>query len=122
MGKHYNIIINLSAFALHLVEQSPGLVVVGGSLLDGDETLESEGLAGLLGGLDPEGEPGVLEFALGVSGGLLGDDTSVLVKAELVLGGSALGLLLGAVPDLAAGSTDGDATGHVGLLRGSKVN
>ena len=34
--------------------------VVGGSFLDGNEALESEGLAGHGGGLDPLGEAGVL--------------------------------------------------------------
>ena len=58
--------------------------VEGGSLLAGDESLESKGLAGLHDGLDPLGGSRLGESALGVEGLGLGDDLSILVARPAV--------------------------------------
>ena len=67
-----------------------GLLVEGGSLLDGAEAGDAEGLTGLGDGLGPAAD--VLERALAVGVLLLGDEASVLVQAEVALGaGPAMG-------------------------------
>ena len=91
-----------------------GLDVEGCSLLDGAEAGDAEGLTGLGDGVDPATD--VLELAAAEGLSLLGDDLSALALGEHVLGGSSHGLLAGAVPDLAAGSTDANTTGHFELL------
>ena len=91
-----------------------GLDVEGCSLLDGAEAGDAEGLTGLGDGVDPATD--VLELAAAEGLSLLGDDLSGLVQGEHVLGGSAHGLLAGAIPDLATGSTDANTTGHFELL------
>ena len=95
-----------------LVVVLAGLLVEGGSLLDGAEAGDAEGLTGLGDGGGPSLY--VLELLLAV--GVLGaaDDLAVLVLHVGVLGEAGLGLLAGAVPDLPLGSADANATGHVG--------
>ena len=67
-----------------------GLLVEGGSLLDGAEAGDAEGLTGLGDGLGPAAD--VLERALAVGVLLLGDEAAVLVQAEVALGaGPAVG-------------------------------
>ena len=98
-----------------LVVELAGLLVEGGSLLDGAEAGDAEGLTGLGDGLGPAAD--VLERALAGGVGLLGDDLAGLALHEVGLGvAGGGGLLASSSPDLAAGSTDADATGHVGLL------
>ena len=98
-----------------LVVELAGLLVEGGSLLDGAEAGDAEGLTGLGDGLGPAAD--VLERALAGGVGLLGDDLAALAPHEVGLGvAGGGGLLASSSPDLAAGSTDADATGHVGLL------
>ena len=97
-----------------LVVELAGLGVQGGSLLDGAEAGDAEGLTGLGDGVDPATDVLELTAAEGLS--LLGDDLSALALGEHVLGGSAHGLLASSVPYLAAGSTDANTTGHFELL------
>ena len=67
-----------------------GLLVEGGSLLDGAEAGDAEGLTGLGDGLGPAAD--VLERLLAVGVLLLGDELAVLVQAEVSLGaGPAVG-------------------------------
>ena len=94
-----------------LVVELAGLLVEGGSLLDGAEAGDAEGLTGLGDGLGPAAD--VLERALAGGVGLAGHDLAVLVLHEKALLVAGLGLLAGAVPDLALASTDTDATGHL---------
>ena len=57
--------------------------------------------------------------------GLLGDDLAVLVHHEKALLVAGFGFLAGSVPDLAAGSTDSNATGHCWfccVVRASQIN
>merc|ERR1740121_1590948 len=82
-----------------LVVVLAGLLVEGGSLLDGAEAGDAEGLTGL-----------------GDGGGPPLDVLAVLVLHVGVLGEAGHGLLAGAVPDLSLGSADTNATGHVGCL------
>ena len=106
-----------------LVVELAGLGVQGGSLLDGAEAGDAEGLTGLGDGLSPAADVLVLALAEGVAG--FGHDLAVLVLhqargREGVQGGpdehaavvASVGLLAGAVPDLAAASTDANTTGH----------
>jgi len=98
-----------------LVVELAGLLVEGGSLLDGAEAGDAEGLTGLGDGLGPAAD--VLERALAGGVGLLGHDLACLVLHEKRLGvAGGVGLLASSSPDLAAGSTDADATGHVSCL------
>ena len=99
-----------------------GLGVKGGSLLDSAEAGDAEGLTGLGDGGGPAAD--VLERATACGVGCLGDDFAVLVEHEVALAvAGGLDFLAGAVPHLAAGSTDTDATGHfrrrVGLRAGT---
>ena len=94
-----------------LVVELAGLLVEGRSLLDGAEAGDAEGLTGLGDGLGPAAD--VLERALASGVGLLGDDLAGLALHEERLLVAGFGLLAGAVPHLAAGSTDTDATGHI---------
>ena len=87
-----------------------GLLVEGGSLLDGAEAGDAEGLTGLGDGLGPAAD--VLVGALAVGGGLLGDEAAVPVGGQVALGEASTGLLAGTVPHLAAASTDANTTGH----------
>ena len=97
-----------------LVVVLAGLLVEGGSLLDGAEAGDAEGLTGLG---DGGGPPlNVLERALAVGVLRAADDLAVLVLHVGVLGEAGHGLLAGAVPDLSLGSADTNATGHVGCL------
>ena len=91
-----------------------GLDVEGCSLLDGAEAGDAEGLTGLGDGVDPAADVLELPAAEGVR--LLGDELAVLVEHEVGLVQAAHGLLAGAVPHLAAGSTDANTTGHIELL------
>merc|ERR1719194_165152 len=93
-----------------LVVELAGLVVEGGSLLDGAEAGDPEGLTGLGDGLGPAAD--VLERPLAGGVGLLGDDLAVLVLHEKGLLVAGLGLLAGAVPDLAEAATDANTAGH----------
>ena len=100
-----------------------GLDVEGCSLLDGAEAGDAEGLTGLGDGVDPAADVLELTAAEGVL--LLGDELAVLVEHEVALGQAGFVLLAGAVPHLAAGSTDTNATGHfrglVGLRAGNAL-
>ena len=91
-----------------------GLDVEGCSLLDGAEAGDAEGLTGLGDGVDPAAD--VLELLAAAGVLLLGDESAVLVEHEVALGQAGLVLLAGAVPHLAAGSTDANTTGHFELL------
>ena len=93
-----------------LVVEFAGLGVEGRALLDGAEAGDAEGLTGLGDGCGPAAD--VLECATAVGVLLLGDESAVLVEHEVALGQAGLVLLAGAVPDLAAGSTDANTTGH----------
>ena len=97
----------------HAVELA-GLLVEGGSLLDGAEAGDAEGLTGLGDGLGPAADVLVVAAALGV--GLLGDEFAVLVGHQAGSVESSTGLLATSIPHLAAGSTDANATGHFELL------
>jgi len=102
-----------------------GLDVEGCSLLDGAEAGDAEGLTGLGDGVDPAADVLELTAAEGVL--LLGDELAVLVEHEVALGQAGFVLLAGAVPHLAAGSTDANTTGHIELLSlcervGSEIN
>merc|ERR1719389_1191905 len=94
-----------------LVVVLAGLLVEGGSLLDGAEAGDAEGLTGLGDGGGPAAN--VLERALAGGVLLLGDDLAVLVLHEHVLGEAGHGLLAGAAEDLGLGDGDADATSHV---------
>ena len=97
-----------------------GLGVEGCSLLDGAEAGDAEGLTGLGDGGGPAAD--VLERATAGGVSLLGDDFAVLVEHEVALGlAGGLDFLAGAVPHLAAGSTDTDATGHIRRLVGVRA-
>ena len=87
-----------------------GLDVEGCSLLDGAEAGDAEGLTGLGDGCGPAAD--VLECATAVGVLLLGDELAVLVEHEVALGQARFVLLAGAIPHLAAGSTDANTTGH----------
>ena len=87
-----------------------GLDVEGRALLDGAEAGDAEGLTGLGDGIDPAAN--VLELLAAAGVLLLGDESAVLVEHEVALGQAGLVLLAGAVPHLAAGSTDANTTGH----------
>ena len=102
-----------------LVVEFAGLGVEGCALLDGAEAGDAEGLTGLGDGCGPAAD--VLERALASSVGLLGDDLPGLALHEKALLVSGFGLLAGAVPDLAAGSTDSNATGHIRFVRGASA-
>ncbi len=93
-----------------LVVEFAGLGVEGRALLDGAEAGDAEGLTGLGDGVDPAAD--VLELLAAAGVLLLGDESAVLVDHEVALGQARFVLQAGAVPDLAAGSTDTDATGH----------
>ena len=126
--KHHKTIITVVVFREHsflcfllrqrggrrLVVELARLLVEGGSLLDGAEAGDAEGLTGLGDGLGPAAD--VLERALAGGVGLAGHDLAVLVLHEKGLLVAGLGLLAGAVPDLALASTDTDATGHLEVV------
>ena len=97
------------AFCGRAVELT-GLLVEGGSLLDGAEAGDAEGLTGLGDGLGPAADVLVRFLAVGVL--FLGDELAVLVGGEVVLGQAGSGLLAGAVPYLPAASTDANTAGH----------
>ena len=101
-----------------LVVELAGLVVQGGSLLDGAEAGDAKGLTGLGDGLGPAAD--VLERALAVGVLLLGDDLSRLVFRERCLRETTLALGSLSAPDAAAGNTraDGLLLGLPALLRG----
>ena len=87
-----------------------GLDVEGGSLLDGAEAGDAEGLTGLGDSLGPAADVLVRATAGGV--GLLGHNFAALVLHQVALVVAAVGVVAGAAPDLAAGSTDANTTGH----------
>ena len=99
--------------AMRAVELA-GLDVEGCSLLDGAEAGDAEGLTGLGDGVDPATDVLELTAAEGVL--LLGDDLSALALHELGFVHAGVGVVAGSVPDLAAGSTDANTTGHIELL------
>ena len=96
-----------------LVVELAGLVVEGGSLLDGAEAGDAKSLTGLLDGRDPAGDVLVRALAGGV--GLAGDHLSPLVLHEHGLGVLAVGVVAGASPDLSPASTDANTTSHLGF-------
>merc|ERR1719262_354722 len=79
----------LASVLRRLVVELAGLLVEGGSLLDGAEAGDAEGLTGLGDGLGPAAD--VLERALAVGALLLGDEAAVLVQAEVALGAGPAG-------------------------------
>jgi len=93
-----------------LVVELAGFLVEGSSLLDSAEAGDPEGLTGLGDGLGPAADVLVRATAGGV--GLLGHDFAVLVLHQVALVVAAVGVVAGAAPHLATGSTDTDATGH----------
>ena len=97
--------------AWHAVELA-GLDVEGRSLHDGAEAGDAEGLTGLGDGGGPAADVLVAAAAGGVL--LLGDESAVLVQHEHGLVVAALGVVAGAVPDLATASTDANSAGHIG--------
>ena len=104
----------------YLVEVLLGEFVVLGALLAGNEPGQTEFLAGLLGGLDPLVQSGVLELLLSVLVRLLGDDLAPLVHAQVLLGETTLGPVNGAAPYSSHGPVlDSGLAGRAGLADGA---
>jgi len=103
-------VLSCAARALCRTVELAGLLVEGGSLLDGAEAGDAEGLTGLGDGLGPAADVLVRLSAGGEL--LLGDDLAGLVHHQVGLGVAGVGVVAGAVPDLAAGSADANATSH----------